>query len=884
VTTSTTTRGRSASPVRGLAAQMTAPLRRYLSTEAGSAGLLLAATVAALVWANSPVSASYTAFWETELAFRAGGTELALDLQHWVNDGLMVFFFFVVGLEVKRELVMGELTDRRRAAVPLAGAVTGLVVPALVYLAFNPGGEAAQAWGVVISTDTAFLLGVLALVGPGCPTQLRLFLLTLAVADDVGALAVIAVFYTDDLALGPLALAAAGLGLMYGLRYLRVWRGPGYFVIAVAIWVAMHESGVHPTIAGVVIALFSPAYPARRDEVEDAERLTRAYRQSPNPEFARAARLSIERSVSPNERLQQLYHPWTGFVIVPIFALANAGVTLDAGTLAAALRSPVTLGIVAGLVLGKLAGIVLGAVGAVRLSLGTLAPGLSTGQLAGGAALSGIGFTISLFIVDLALDDPALADQARVGVLAASLLAAVLGWVLFRVSDRFRRDDGSERAALLDPPVDPDRDHVRGPVDAPLTLVEYGDFECPFCGRATGVIEELRERFGDRLRYVFRHVPLLDVHPRAELAAEAAEAAAAQGRFWEMHDRLFAHQDRLAVVDLLDHAAAIGLDVQRFSRDLGDARHARHVRDDAVSAEASGVTGTPTFFVGGRRHQGPFDADTLAAELLATAGAAAAGGGPAPQARTASDAQLPAVGALRPAELRGRTAPAGALPPDLRETPDRDRADPRLTPDQLAALERHGSRRRLDPGEMLFREGDPGYDFYALHSGTVAVVEDLDRESRRVIAVHGAGRFVGELNLLSGQVVYLSAVAVTPTEVVQVPADGLRRLFDAEPQLRDIVLRAFLLRRSLLLGLAADLRILGSSTDPATARLRAFAEARGIAHAVTDLDTDAGAEDLLAELGVGASQLPVVIWRGRQILRDPTEEELAEVVERADED
>ncbi|HYO37591.1 MAG TPA: Na+/H+ antiporter NhaA, partial [Geodermatophilus sp.] len=611
--------GQSSAGGSGLLARI-APLRRSLRTEAGSAGLLLAATVVALVWANSPMGDSYDTFWHTEFALRLGGTELALDLQHWVNDGLMVFFFFVVGLEIKRELVIGELTDRRRAAVPAVAAVTGLVVPALVYVVFNLGDEAAAAWGVVISTDTAFLLGVLALVGPACPAQLRLFLLTLAIADDVGALTVIALFYTEDLRLLPLGLSVLGLALMVGLRYLKVWRGPAYMVLGIAVWVAMYQSGVHPTLAGVVIALFTPAYAARRDEVADAARLVRAYQQSPNAGFARAARLSIDRSVSASERLQQLWQPWTSFVIVPVFALANAGVPLTGDSLRAAASSSVTLGVIAGLVIGKLVGILLGTSLAVRLRLGDLAPGLSTLQVAGGAALSGIGFTISLFIVDLAFDDgdPA-GDQARVGVLAASVLAALLGWALFRLADR-RRPPGTGRPTLLEPPVDPARDHVRGPVDAPLTLVEYGDFECPFCGRATGAVEELRERFGDRLRYVFRHVPLTDVHPRAQLAAEAAEAAAAQGRFWEMHDRLFADQDRLTPDALLERAAAIGLDVSRFARDLGSGRYARRVQEDVDSAEASGVAGTPTFFVGGRRHTGPYDADTLAAELLAAAG------------------------------------------------------------------------------------------------------------------------------------------------------------------------------------------------------------------------------------------------------------------------
>jgi Na+:H+ antiporter, NhaA family len=862
----------------GLLARV-APLRRRLRTEAGSAGLLLLATVVALLWANSPAGDSYDAFWHTEFAVRVGGTELALDLQHWVNDGLMVFFFFVVGLEIKRELVMGELTDRRRAAVPAVAAVTGLAVPALVYVLFNLGGPAVSAWGVVISTDTAFLLGVLALVGPACPAQLRLFLLTLAIADDVGALSVIALFYTDDLAVGPLALAVLGLALMLGLRYLRVWRGPAYLVLGVAVWIAMYASGVHPTLAGVVIALFTPAYPARVAEVEDAARLTRAYRQSPNPEFARAARLSIDRSVSASERLEQLWQPWTSFVIVPVFALANAGVVLSGETLRAALTSPVTLGVVGGLVAGKLLGILLGTLVAVRGGLGELAPGLTGWQLAGGAALSGIGFTISLFIVDLALDDERLADQARVGVLAASLLAALLGWGLFRLADSRRPPGATGRPVLLDPPVDPERDHVRGRVDAPLSLVEYGDFECPFCGRATGAVEELRERFGDRLRYVFRHVPLVDVHPHARLAAEAAEAAAAQGRFWEMHDEMFGAQDRLTPGDLLDHAAAIGLDVQRFARDLGAGRHARRVEEDVESAEVSGVEGTPTFFVNGRRHAGPYDADTLAVALLATAGPEAASGDlPTAAGGDPTGLVLPALGPRRAEQRPPSDAGAEPVPDDLPETPDRDGAYPRLADEHVALLERFGVRRRYEAGDAVFREGDPGYDFAVVLSGTVAMVEDLGRPGQRVLAVHGRRRFLGELDLFSDHPVSLTALVLQPGEVLCVPDDRMREVFAADHDLKETVLRSFLLRRSMLLELAADLRIVGRAGAPDSRRLQDFARTNRLAAVFVDLDSTADGTALLGELGVSEADLPVVVWRRGEILRNPTDDEVAAAV------
>ncbi|WP_164700989.1 Na+/H+ antiporter NhaA [Modestobacter sp. KNN46-3] len=857
----------------GLLARM-APLRRHLRTEAGGAGLLLAATVIALLWANSPWGDSYDDFWHTPVRFGAGNSELSLDLQHWVNDGLMTFFFFVVGLEVKRELSIGELADRRRAAVPALAALAGLVVPALVYVAFNLGGEGVAAWGVVISTDTAFLLGVLALVGSACPPQLRVFLLALAIADDVGALAAIALFYTEDLRLLPLGLAVLVLGLMLGLRWLNVWRGPAYLVLGTIAWVALYLSGVHPTLLGVVIALVTPAYIARREEVEDAARRTRAYLQSPNPEFAHAARLSIERSVPPGERLQRLWQPWTSFVIVPLFALANAGVTLSGDTLRAAATSSITLGVVAGLVLGKLVGILLGTVLAVRLRLGDLAPGLTGSTLAGGGALSGIGFTISLFIVDLAFDDEQLADQARVGVLAASLLAMAIGTSTLLLAARRSPGTGS-RPDLLHPAVDADRDHIRGPAEAPLTLVEYGDFECPFCGRATGAVDELRARFGDRLRYVFRHAPLTDVHPHAQLAAEAAEAAAGQGRFWEMYDRLYAHQEQLSTTDLLDHAAAIGLDLPRFARDLGAGSHARRIGQDVASAEASGVTGIPTFFIGGRRHTGTHDADTLAAALLASADEDAVPGpftGAAPDSTTGGG--LP-VGS----DEHGRDAVVALpdLPADLPETPDRGGDHPRLTDAQISRLERFGTRRQVVAGDVLYRPGDPGYDFHVILSGAVAVVGQLGGTDP-VVRVHGERRFLGELDLFSSQPVSRTAVVIRAGEVLHLSQDQFRRVLAEDTELRELVQRAFLIRRAIRFELSADLRIIGRPGSPDTRRLREWAREHDL---TTDLvDVEAGTDSaLLDELGVSEADLPVVVVpRTGTTLRHPDEAALGRIL------
>lgn len=464
------------------------------SVEKTSAALLVLFTIIAIVWANSPWPLTYVQFWNAPVDLSIAGAHIELTFREVVNDALMAFFFFTVGLEVKREFTIGELTDRSRAVVPVVGAIAGLLLPAGLFLLINPTGANAHAWGVVISTDTAFLVGALAILGPKFPARLRVFLLTLAVVDDVVALGAIAIFYTDELRIVPLVIAIVFLVGIAFVRYLPVGRGPAYALLAVATWGALFAAHVHPTLAGVGVALLIPVFPPKRLAVERALELTQAFRQSPSSEYAQAATRGVQDSISINERLQTAYSPYVSFIVLPIFALANAGVRLDGPMLAAAAVSPLTWGIIAGLVIGKFIGIT-GATAALRRTgVGQLAPGLTMGRVAGGAALSGIGFTISLFIVDIAIDDPVMADEARVGVLAASVIALVLGGLLFRVMDRLQPPAliGGE----LVKPVDVTRDHIRGPIDAPLTLVEYGDFECPFCSRATGSIDEVRMHFG----------------------------------------------------------------------------------------------------------------------------------------------------------------------------------------------------------------------------------------------------------------------------------------------------------------------------------------------------------------------------------------------------
>ncbi|HLS45236.1 MAG TPA: Na+/H+ antiporter NhaA [Ornithinicoccus sp.] len=596
---------------RHLPAQLSAPLRSFLGTEAGSAGVMLLAAAVALGWANSPWSGSYEALWDTHLSVSLGDAELAMDLGHWVNDGLMALFFFVIGLEVRRELSLGELTRRSRLVIPLVAGITGMLVPTLLYLVLNPSGEAARGWGIVIGTDTAFLLGALAIVGPAVSTQLRIFLLTVTVIDDIVAVTVIGVVYSESIQLVPLLVGLGCVAVLVVLNRLRQWRASPYVAVVAVLWLATVQSGVHASIAGMVAGLLIPAWAPRKPEVETAASLFTAFRQSPMASLQASASQGLARVISVNERLQTMLHPWTSYLIVPVFALANAGVDLRDGVLGDALRSPVTWGVVLGLVGGKFLGLGGGALAAVRLRLGQLPQGVGPGQVLGGAALSGIGFTVSLLIIGLAFDDARLVDEATVGVLLSAILATVLGWVVFRAAAVFHGEWSAGLPTELCRPVDPARDHILGPADAPLTVVEYLDYECPFCARATGVIHELRERFGDDLRYVVRHLPLPDVHPHAEQAAVAAEAAAEQGRFWPMHDLLFTRQDELEMEDLIGYAAELGLDVEQFVRDLQREDLADRVREDVASAEASGARGTPTFFVGRERHAGPHDARTL---------------------------------------------------------------------------------------------------------------------------------------------------------------------------------------------------------------------------------------------------------------------------------
>ena len=600
------------------ARNLAAPVRDFLSTETGGAIFLLGGAILALLWANSPWSHSYESVWTTKLSIQVGSGGISADLRQWVNEGLMTFFFLVVGLEAKRELDLGELRERRRLAVPVLAAIGGMAVPISIYLAFNAGGAGAGGWGAAMSTDTAFALGALALLTPRGATRLRVFLLTLAVFDDLGALLVIATAYTKHVSPPALIIAIALFAVLLALRFVPIWRRQLSVLVGVALWVAMFKSGIDPVIAGLAVGLVTSAYPPSREDLERATALTRSFREQPTPELARSAQMGLLAAISPNERLQYGLHPWTSYVIVPLFALANAGIHVTSGLLSDAITSPITLGILVGYVVGKPLGILAASWLATRPALHGPRPTLSWPSLAGGGTVAGIGFTVSLLISGLAFQGVHL-NEAKLGVLGSAIVAPAAAWVVFRViralptQVRARQIAGTVEDILdLSDDVDPERDHIRGPDDALVTVLEYGDFECSFCGQAESVVRELLSSFDDDLRYVWRHLPLNDVHSSAQLAAEASEAASAQGKFWEFYDALFAHQGTFTPQDLERFARELGLDVERFNHELRHRVYTPRVADDVSSADASGVSGTPTFFINGRRHYGAYDVDTLA--------------------------------------------------------------------------------------------------------------------------------------------------------------------------------------------------------------------------------------------------------------------------------
>jgi Na+/H+ antiporter NhaA len=593
------------------------PLRQFLRTETGSATILVGATLAALIWSNV-ASGSYEAFWAARLIASVAGHGMTMDLRQFVNSGLMALFFLVVGLEARREWDMGELRVRSRVTLPFLAGLGGMIVPIAIYLAFNAGKPSAHGWGAAMSTDTAFALGALALAGGSrLPDRVRTYLLTFSVVDDLGGLVVIAIFYSSDvrwlpLLIGVLLLAADGILTRRGFR-----NAPVYLLIGIAAWVAFWNSGVDPIVAGLVIGLLTCAYPAAREDLQQATDAFRMFREQPTARLAAEAREVARRAISPNERLQERYHFWTSYVIVPLFALANADIKFSGSFLAHAYASTATLGIMIGYIVGKPVGTAGAAWLVSKVTKRRLTPPVGWGAVIGVGTVAGIGFTVSLLIISLAFTGTE-AAEAKLGLLTGAVGATLLTWLVFHGLDRL--SPRTRLRALLGTastvtdlavPVDPERDHIRGPErDALVTLVEYGDFECPYCGQAEPAVRGLIREFGE-LRFVFRHLPLTEVHPHAQLAAEAAEAAHVQGGFWEMHDMLMDHQGALTTRDLIGYAASIGLDSDKFAADLRKHVGAYRVAEDVDSADLATVSGTPTFFINDIRYYGAFDLAAL---------------------------------------------------------------------------------------------------------------------------------------------------------------------------------------------------------------------------------------------------------------------------------
>jgi NhaA family Na+:H+ antiporter len=412
------------------------PVQEFMHLEAAGGIVLLAASIAALVWANV-ATASYEDFWFTEVTVTIGDFTVVEDLQHVVNDGLMALFFLVVGLEVKRELTVGELSSRQAALLPLFAAAGGMVLPALIYLAVMGGAAGSRGWGIPMATDVAFALAALAALGSRVPMALVAFLLGVAVIDDIGAILVVAFYYTDTIALSWLALALGALALIWVLQRLEVRYMGVYVVLGLVAWFATFESGVHATIAGVALGLLTPVRPFQQPATVSAEAVRIAEATDDHPddpdadagEWRRLAWLARE-AVSPLTRVEHSLHQWSSFVVLPIFALANAGIVLDSGSIQAATETPVALAIILGLVVGKTLGLAAGAAIAVRLGLSTLPRGVGWGHMLGVGGLAGIGFTVSLFITGLAFTDEDTISAAKLGILVGSVVAAAIGAAL----------------------------------------------------------------------------------------------------------------------------------------------------------------------------------------------------------------------------------------------------------------------------------------------------------------------------------------------------------------------------------------------------------------------------------------------------------------------
>ncbi len=581
------------------------PFKTFVNRVGGdtiSATALIAATLVALVWAN--IGGSYQELWESPASISVAGSTLELTLADWVNDGLMALFFFLIGLDVRREMSLGDLRRPAQATLPIAAAVGGLLVPAAIFLAINHSGPSANAWGAVIATDSAFALGMLALIGPRRAVRLRVFLLALSIVDDIGALLVLAFFYTSDLKALWLVPVLVGLVLVRWIAKRGVWRAAPYVVIGLAVWFCTFQSGVHATLAGVLLAMLLPVYPTRMDDVDSATTMSRLFRQAPRPESAERARRSLSRAVPLNQRISGLLEPYVNFAIVPLFALANAGVVLNVSTMKEAATSSLTWGIIVALVVGKFIGITGASALVLKLRPSAARPGLDLPRIAGVGGLGGMGFTISLLVIELGIDDPKLADEAKIGVLVAAVLALALGWAVFTVGNRLKPIPPST-GLTLPRPVDTERDHLRGPIGAPAQLVVYADMGEIYRRRTIEALLEVRKELGDELVFVYRHNVRND---NMVPYALALEAAAAQGQFWPIHDALVLRHELPSAAEFLAIADEADLDLERLRHEVRTFEHLSRIEQDSTNAADSGLSEDPAIYVNGARLDGPASA------------------------------------------------------------------------------------------------------------------------------------------------------------------------------------------------------------------------------------------------------------------------------------
>ncbi|WP_209304133.1 Na+/H+ antiporter NhaA [Rothia nasimurium] len=589
---------------------------RFLRSETNAALALALATAAALIWANFG-GESYSHFWHTEAGFTIANFDLHFTFHEWVDEGLMTFFFFMVGLDVRRDIALGELRNPKQAVLPTVAALGGLAVPALIFYFMTNGSGFESAWGIVISTDTAFALGMLALIGPKNAPRLRAFLLAFAVIDDIGALSVIAIFYTDDLNPTGLFFVALGLAAIWLMARRGAWQSFPYIVIGIFTWAAMYSSGIHATLAGVLIALLMPVYAPRRSDADAASGLFNLYRQDPVPGTAMAVRQSLLYAIPLNQRLSDFLPSYVNYLVVPLFALANAGIVITGESFSAAATSSVTWGVIFGLVLGKLLGVVLGAWAVTRLMPSSRLPGLDMPRIAGIGALSGIGFTISLLVAGMAIDDEVVRDQARIGVLLASLFALILATIIFRLGDRF---------APLEPPagerlpraIDPEKDHLYGDPNAVAQVVFYTDYSPNKVAKFAGALwQSYNELDNDsRISYTVRHKT---EGALSNYLALSIEAAAAQGKFGEYHNAISHIADEVASYDesiVKELADSLGLDfVAMQERISSGIDQARIDRDNSDLPEELRESADPILYINGRRVEGPLNTWVIGNQL-----------------------------------------------------------------------------------------------------------------------------------------------------------------------------------------------------------------------------------------------------------------------------